>query len=212
MHQDLFHRLDLELAGIPPQNIYMGWHTDPYQPIEAEKLQTRCVLELLLKWNFSATILTKSDLILRDLNILQKMNTPSVSISVAFTEKEIHQHFEGNTIDTVARIDMLWKLKAAGIPTFARLCSVIPFITDVPQLIDMLAPCTDTIWIYGLNIEDQAHHGWQNVQQILLQNFGHLKQDIETILSNREHAYWADLKKELLRVQKNRRINLEIHT
>jgi len=61
--------------GIAPKTIYMGWQTDPYQPCEAEYRQTRQVLELLLEKGFSASILTKSDLVLRDSDILQEMET-----------------------------------------------------------------------------------------------------------------------------------------
>ncbi|MGD2016275.1 MAG: hypothetical protein PVG84_21200 [Desulfobacterales bacterium] len=64
--------MESELAGIAPQTIYMGWQTDPYQPCEAEYRQTRQVLELLLEKGFSASILTKSDLILRYMDLLQK--------------------------------------------------------------------------------------------------------------------------------------------
>ncbi|MCP4577402.1 MAG: radical SAM protein, partial [Deltaproteobacteria bacterium] len=65
IHKDITSQLESELAGIPPQLIYMGWETDPYQPCEAECRQTRQVLELLLEKGFSASILTKSDLVLR---------------------------------------------------------------------------------------------------------------------------------------------------
>ena len=86
IHKDITSQLESELAGIPPQTIYMGWQTDPYQPCEAEYRQTRQVLELLLEKGFSTSILTKSDLVVRDTDLLQKMNEASVSFSVAFND------------------------------------------------------------------------------------------------------------------------------
>ena len=72
-HKNLSGRLDEAISAIAPQSIYMGWHTDPYQPCEMEYGQTRQVLELLQEKGFSAGILTKSDLILRDMDLLQKI-------------------------------------------------------------------------------------------------------------------------------------------
>jgi DNA repair photolyase len=134
----------------------MGWHTDPYQPCEAEYCQTRQVLELLLDKGFSANILTKSDLVVHDMDVLQSMKNASVSVSVAFTDDDIRRLFEANTIGTKARISALQKLKAVGIKTSALICPVFPYITDVNSLIDMLAPHTDRIWIYGLSILNRS--------------------------------------------------------
>ena len=53
-HEDIDGRLASALSGIAPQTIYLGWHTDPYQPCEAEQRQTRRVLQLLLEKGFSA--------------------------------------------------------------------------------------------------------------------------------------------------------------
>ncbi|MCD4720178.1 MAG: hypothetical protein K8S13_10020 [Desulfobacula sp.] len=118
----------------------MGYHTDPYQPCEAEYLQTRKVLELFLKNGFSASILTKSDLVIRDIEILTKMNNAAISVSVAFNDNQTRRLFEANTIDTEKRIEALRKLKEIGVRTGALVCPVIPYITDAIELIDMLAP------------------------------------------------------------------------
>ncbi len=60
------------MVSYSPQTIYMGYQTDPYQPSEAQFHQTRKVLELLLENGFSASIPTKSDLVLRDTDIKKK--------------------------------------------------------------------------------------------------------------------------------------------
>ena len=62
-YKKIVEQLSEEIDKIPPQTIYMGYHNDPYQPCEAEYHQTRKVLELFLKKGFSASILTKSDLV-----------------------------------------------------------------------------------------------------------------------------------------------------
>jgi len=161
VHEDITGQLATELSGIAPQHIYFGYHSDAYQPCEADHRQTRQVLELLLAQGFSASILTKSDLVLRDLDLLRQMKEPRVSVSVAFTDEAVRRQFEGNTIATEARIEALRQLRQAGIKTSALLCPVIPFITDAEQLIDQLADCTDKIWIYGLSFRDRSGRAWQ---------------------------------------------------
>jgi DNA repair photolyase len=210
IHEDIVSRLESELAGIPPQTIYMGWQTDPYQPCEAQCRQTRQVLELLLEKGFSASILTKSDLVLRDADLLQKMNAASLSVSVAFNDNRTRRLFEANTVDTEKRIDALHQLKTAGVRTGALLCPVIPYITDAIQLINMLAPCTDVIWIYGLSIINRSDRNWMNMQKIINREFPDLLERIEPALFSKEHTYWAQLRDELVTLKNEQQLNLNI--
>lgn len=211
IHEDIASRLESELAGIAPQTIYMGWQTDPYQPCEAKYRQTRQVLELLLKKGFSASILTKSDLVLRDLDILQKMNAASISVSVAFNDNRTRRLFEANTMDTKKRIKALHQMKEAGVKTGALLCPVIPYISDAIQLIDMLAPCTDVIWIYGLSMLNRTDQNWQNIKDILERNFPDLRDPVETVVFSKDHPYWENLRYDLRGLQKDSQLNLSIH-
>ena len=211
VHKDLRDRLKKELSKISPQTIYMGWHTDPYQPCEAEHRQTRQVLELLMEKGFSASILTKSDLVLRDMDVLQSMNSASVSVSVAFNRDAERQLFEAHTVETEARIAALREFKAKGIRTSALICPVIPYITDVKPLIDQLAPHTDRIWIYGLSILNKSGPSWQNIEKILDSHYPEKKEQIDAVVFSKEHAYWAELRKELRMLKEKRGLNLMIH-
>lgn len=210
-HENIAERLERDLSDIPPQTVYMGWHTDPYQPCEAKYRQTRQVLELLARKGFSASILTKSDLVLRDMDVFQSMNTASVSVSVAFNDDEVLRLFEANTKMTENRIGALQKLKAAGIKTSALICPVIPYITDVRPLIDMLAEHTEKIWIYGLSILDRSDKNWKNVNGILENYFFDLKDQIEIVIFSKDHSYWEELRQDLLRIQKDRNLYLSVH-
>ncbi len=211
IHKDITSQLDEELEGIAPQTVYMGYFTDPYQPTEANLKQTRKVLELLLEKGFSASILTKSNLVERDIDLLQQMENASVSVSVAFNDNCFRQKFEGNTIDTELRVQALEKLKNAGVKTSALICPVIPFITDVISLIDMLQLFANTIWIYGLSILDRTEKNWQNVQRILNDEFPKKADQIEEIIFKKDHEYWKELRKDLVEIQKDNQLDLRIH-
>ncbi len=211
IHNDIVEHLSEEIEKIPSQTIYMGYHTDPYQPCEAEYHQTRKVLKLFLHKGFSASILTKSDLVVRDIDILKKMNDAAVSVSIAFNDNQTRRLFEANTIDTEKRIEALHQLKEAGVRTGALLCPVIPYITDVIQLIDMLEPYTDVIWIYGLSINDRSSQIWLNIQKILNSQFPDLMAQVEPAIFSKGHKYWTQLRDDLVALKNNTQLNLNIH-
>ena len=145
------------------------------------------------------------------MDVLQEMDHASVSVSVAFNDNHIRRRFEANTIDTEDRIVALRRLREGGIQTSALICPVIPFITDVKPLIDMLAPHTDKIWIYGLSIDERSSRNWHNVDGILNSHFLILKQKIKEAIFSKDHPYWTDLKQDLQELQKYRQLNLNIH-
>ncbi|MCP3900026.1 MAG: radical SAM protein [Desulfobacteraceae bacterium] len=211
IHKDIVGQLCKELDNIPPQKIYMGYHTDPYQPCEAEYRQTRKVLELFLKRGLSASILTKSDLVARDIDILKEMSNASVSVSVAFNDNQTRSLFEANTIDTEKRIEALRQLKEAGVRTGALLCPVVPYITNVMQLIDMLEPYTDEIWIYGLSINDRSGQNWLNIQKVLNNQSPDLRKQVESAIFSKNHNYWTQLRNDLVELKNNKQLNLNIH-
>jgi len=211
IHADVAGRLGGELDGLNPQTVYIGFHSDPYQPCEAELLQTRRVLELLREGGFSASILTKSDLVLRDTDVLREMAHSNVSVSVAFNDDPVRRLFEGNTVATQRRIAALRKLREAGVSTSALVCPVIPHITDAMTLVDDLAPTADVVWVYGLSIQGAQQRCWSNVKDVLSRNFPELKEDIESAVLASDHPYWSDLRKNLEDVKESRGLDLRIH-
>lgn len=211
VYRDIAGQLREELENIPPQKIYMGYQTDPYQPCEAECRQTRKVLELFLERGFSASILTKSDLVVRDVDLLKAMADASVSVSVAFNDNSTRRLFEANTMDTEKRVAALRQLKQAGVGTGALVCPVIPYITDAVQWVEALHPHADVIWVYGLSINDPSEQNWINTRKILTDHFPDLIDQIEPILFEKDHAYWANLRQRLEELKKARQLNLNIH-
>jgi DNA repair photolyase len=211
LHEDLGGQLRGELKAVPPQKIYLGYKTDPYQPSEAEYGQTRQALELLVQLGFSASVLTKSGLMARDIDLYSQMPESNVSISVAFADDSERRLFEHNTVPTAERVAALGRIKAAGISTSALLCPVIPHITRVEPLLDMLAPVAGKIWIYGLSINETSEPNWQMVKAILDTHYPAYSAQIQKIVFDHDHPYWAELRQKLLALQAEKQLNLEIH-
>jgi DNA repair photolyase len=204
-------QLEKELENISPQTIYIGWKTDPYQPCEADLQQTRKVLKLLQRRGFSASILTKSDLILRDLDILRSMDSASVSFSIAFEDDGTRGVFEANTITTEARIAALKQCHKMELGTSAMLCPVIPYVSNVIPLVEKITPYIGKLWVYGLSILDKSEVNWDNVQKILKQYYPDDRERIEDAIFNKDHSYWSGLRRELLDKYEDKAFELSIH-
>ena len=124
-----------------------GAMTDPYLPLE-EKLQlTRGALELIEKHGFGVAIQTKSDRILRDLDVLQRINEKSraiVQMTLTTHDDGLCRILEPNVCVTSARVAALKAFRDAGIPTVVWLCPILPFINDTRENIEgILQSCID---------------------------------------------------------------------
>ncbi|EIZ81331.1 hypothetical protein WSK_0038 [Novosphingobium sp. Rr 2-17] len=126
-------RETLAKPGYNPAPIAMGTNTDPYQPIETRYRITRAVLELCLEVRHPVTITTKSDRVLRDLDLLAEMaraNLVHVGISVTSLDPHLSQLLEPRAASPAKRLAALGKLAAAGVPAHVSVAPVIPSITD----------------------------------------------------------------------------------
>ena len=113
--------------------IALGTNTDPYQPIEKQREITRSILKILAAAQHPFTITTKSDLVLRDLDILAplaKKNLVSVGISVTSLDHKLSRLMEPRASTPKNRLNAITKLSEAGIPVVAQIAPVIPAIND----------------------------------------------------------------------------------
>ena len=135
----------LERRGYKVRPIAMGTNTDPYQPGERQLGITREILKTLLKYRHPVTLVTKSTLILRDLDILSELATLGliqVSVSVTTLDNALKTALEPRTAGPQARLRVLNSLYEAGIPVGAMIAPVIPCIND-EELEDIAAAVSD---------------------------------------------------------------------
>ena len=130
-----------------PCMIGTGSMSDPYMPLEAKLQLTRRSLELIEKYGFGAAVLTKSDLILRDLELLQRINSHSkavVQMTLTTWDPALCRILEPGVCDTKARVAALKQFRAAGIPTVVWLCPILPFLNDTAENIQcILEACAE---------------------------------------------------------------------
>ncbi len=135
---------ELSAAGYQPRTIAIGTNTDPYQPIEREHRVMRGILEVLERTGHPVGIVTKSALILRDLDILSRMakrNLVKVALSVTTLDPKLARVMEPRAATPARRIDALRDLSAAGVPTSVMVAPVIPAINDaeIERILDTAA-------------------------------------------------------------------------
>ncbi len=112
----------------------LGTNTDPYQPIEKDQQITRSVLEVLADAKHPFTITTKSDLILRDIDLLAPLaeqNLTAVGISVTSLDPHLSRLMEPRASAPYKRLKAIRQLSNAGIPVVVQIAPVIPAINDV---------------------------------------------------------------------------------
>jgi len=130
-----------------------GSMTDPYMPIEKEIGYTRKCLEMIEKYGFGVTILTKSNLILRDLDLLKSINKKAkcvVQMTLTTYDEELCKILEPNVCTTKQRFEVLEILRDNGIPTVVWLTPILPFINDTTEnLLGILDYCEKSK-VYGI--------------------------------------------------------------
>ncbi len=127
--------LEKELAapGYEPRVIAIGTNTDPYQPIEREHKIMRGILEVLEKAGHPVGIVTKSALVVRDIDILERMarrNLAKVAISVTTLDPKLARTMEPRAATPPKRLAALRQLTEAGIPTVVMTSPIIPALND----------------------------------------------------------------------------------
>jgi len=124
---------ELSAASYTPRIIAIGTNTDPYQPIERRYEIMRRILQVLDRANHPVGIVTKSALVLRDLDILASMakrRLVKVAISVTTLDPKLARVMEPRAATPPRRLNALRELSAAGIPTSVMVAPVIPAIND----------------------------------------------------------------------------------
>jgi DNA repair photolyase len=123
----------LSRPGYEAKPIALGTNTDPYQPIEERFRITRSILELLLETRHPFTITTKSDRVVRDLDILvpaARLGIAAMAISVTSLDPALHRTLEPRAPLAAKRLAAIRTLVDAGVPTIVAIAPVVPQITD----------------------------------------------------------------------------------
>lgn len=139
--QNSLELLKGELKKRPKAMVGTGAMTDPYIPLEGHLEYVRKSLEMIYRYGFGFTCITKSDLVLRDLELLKKINEKSrvvIQMTLTTADDGLCRILEPNVCPTSRRVEVLRTLNDAGIPTVVWLCPILPYINDTEDNINSI--------------------------------------------------------------------------
>ncbi len=130
-----------------------GAMSDPYMPLEKELRLTRRCLELIQRYDFGAAVQTKSDLVLRDIDLLEQINRSTkavVQMTLTTADDNLCRIIEPNVCVTSRRFEVLCEMKRAKIPTVIWMCPILPYINDTEQNILAIVDYASRAGCYGI--------------------------------------------------------------
>lgn len=130
-----------------------GAMCDPYLHIERELEITRRCLEIIAKYGFGVTVLTKSDMILRDIDLLEKINNTAktvVQMTLTTADEDLCRIIEPNVCTTARRVEVLCRMKKRGIPTAVWFSPLLPFINDTEENVRAIVRMCAEAGVFGI--------------------------------------------------------------
>jgi len=189
-------------------DILMSSVTDPYQSLEKKYKITRQILEKLVNTKFVVSILTKSPLVLRDLDLFKKMNC-EIGLTITTLDEKTAKVFETGAPSPKERLEILSYLKISGVKTYIFFGPMLPFISDVDlektiNRFSMAKP--DYILIDRLNVKSRNH--WNKIKNVLEMNYPDLISKWEQVLFSK-NDYYDKLKQRITEIFQNYDIKYE---
>jgi DNA repair photolyase len=165
--------------------------TDAYQPVEKKYKITRSLLEGLVGHGFPVEVLTKSSLVTRDMDVLAKFDQAEIGLTVTSYNENVRRAFEPRASPIADRLKALKHFSDAGIPTYAFLGPLLPFLSepDLEQLLNKLADRVGRVLVDKLNIKAG---NWKNIEGTLLAYYPEILDDFKKA-SKKQSEYYDNL-------------------
>jgi DNA repair photolyase len=175
--------LKRQLRRSRPGSVFVSSACDGWQPVEAQRRLTRRCCELLLEHGFGLHVLTKSALVLRDLDVFAG-HAVQVGITLTTLDERLRQLWEPATASIEERLRVIEAARRAGLPTSVMFGPLLPFLSDSPAALDALLERAadlgiDRIWVDALNPRPRV---WPAVAELLRLEFPELFEPYRKIL------------------------------
>lgn len=173
--------------------IVIGSVTDGYNPQEATFRRTRRILEELRGCTAEIMVCTKSDLVLRDLDLLKQFPKTTVSWSINTLDEEFRADMD-HAATIARRIEAMKQTYAAGIRTVCFISPIFPGITDAKAIIEQVKDFADLIWLENLNLRGQFKG---SIMNYIREKYPHLLPLYEEIYNRKRTDYWKGLEADI---------------
>jgi DNA repair photolyase len=200
--------LEEEIKKKPVGSVFLSTVTDPYNPLEAKYQITRKCLKILIGNFRPISILTKSNLVLRDLDLF-KESTQKVEVGFTLTtlDDRIARIIEPTASVPSERIKALAIFRQAGIRTYAFIGPVLPQLTDLSAIFSALREKVDEIWIDTLNIKGE---NWQGLKKKIGRHWPNLIPLYKEIFFKNRREYENQLQQEAKKLGRFYKMSIKI--
>lgn len=175
------------------KELFIGSVTDPYLPEEGKYRRTRALLEQLRGNNVKISIATKSDLILRDLDLIRTFPDAHVSWSVNTLDEDFKDDMD-NAASIKRRLAAMQEFHKAGIRTTCFISPIFPGITDVKAIIDRAKGHCNLIWLENLNLRGSYK---PVIMEYIRNHHPELLPIYQDIYQRGRNSYWQQLDSEM---------------
>lgn len=197
-----------ELRKIGEKTVLLSSVTDPYQPLERKHQLTRQVLQQAVTNHTSISILTKSDLVLRDLDLLSQLDYCEVGMSFSTSEDNVRRVFEPRTSSVDQRLGALARIKESGIRTYAFLGPILPGLTNLEDLFEHFARVrVDWVMVENLNMKGAI---FPSLIDTVRQHYPCLVELYFQIKKN-PRGYWDPVKTELSKLANKYQLPVKLY-
>ena len=173
--------------------IFIGSVTDPYNPQEETYRRTRALLEQLSGTTAKISIATKSDLVLRDLDLIKTFPDIRISWSVNTLDEDFHRDMD-NAVSIARRFAAMETCHKEGIRTSCFISPIFPGITEVKEIIQRAKSCCNWIWLENLNLRKKNK---KVIMDYIEEKYPDLLPLYEEIYKHKNRSYWLALDKDL---------------
>ena len=175
--------LERQLRRAEPGCVFVSSACDGWQPLEAERTLTRRCCGLLLDYGFQVNVLTKSALVLRDLDLLSRRNA-RIGVTVTTLDERLRELWEPGCSTAAERFRVIEEARRAGLKTSITFAPLLPFLSDDQESLDGLFERAadleiQEIWVDALNPRPKV---WQSVDALLRAHFPDLRERYRQIL------------------------------
>ncbi|MDR1285781.1 MAG: radical SAM protein [Campylobacteraceae bacterium] len=201
-----YEKIDIE--KFKNHNIFLSSVTDAYNPFEKKYNITKQVLERFANSGANISILTKSNLVLRDIEIFKKIPNINVGFSINTTNDDIRKEIEPHASSIEKRIEALKILHGEGIDTWTFVSPIFPQITDFEKILELCKRFSNSFGFENLNLKNMCRERVLNYIQKRHKNLLPLYQEIYTC---NDKSYWRKMSQEIHSYCQKNEIDYTIH-
>lgn len=191
--------------------IFIGTVTDPYQPIEENYQLTRGVLKVLVNYQNPVSVLTKSDLVLRDLDLLKQLKDINVNFTITTLDEKWKELTEPNSPTVKQRLQAMKKLASESITVFAMMGPYWPIFTDPEALFrEFKKVGVGHVFTESLNT---VGGNWAGVEKVLKKHFPQFLLEMRETFFDKKmfDDFYCKAESKIKQLSKNHKIPVTIY-